>query len=163
MKKLLKDHILELQALGLDNETIAIQADTSPGYVQFVLNSVKKKQIYEETKKRDEEASEDYLLSAPVQKLENYVLLTNNPDVKAAEKAMLENKNTDLDPTEKTLLHSWIIDKDAVHKTDKKCTTCGVLRSLDENKIDVFFVDEEWVKEKPYCIEKPKRNGNRSL
>jgi hypothetical protein len=158
MKKLLKDHILELQALGLDNETIAIQVNTSPGYVQYVINEVKKKQLYEETKKRDGEAAEDYLSVPSVAKIEKYVLLTNNPDVKAAEKAMLENKDTDLDPTEKTLLHSWIIDKGAVHKTDKKCTTCGVLRSLDENKVDVYFVDEEWIKEKPSCIEKKPKN-----
>ena len=159
MKKLLKDQILELQALGVDHETIAIQVNTSPGYVQFVINEVKKKQIFEEIKNRDQEASEDYLSVPSVAKIEKYVLLTNNPDVKAAEKAMLENRNTDMDSNGRKdrLLHSWIVDKGGVHNTDKKCITCGILRSLDENKVDVFFVDDEWVKQNPSCIEPKKK------
>lgn len=154
MKKPLKDHILELHALNVDEETIAIQLDTSLGYVQCVINILKKKRLFEEIKKRDEAASEDYLSAPTVPKISNFVLLTNDKDVLEAFKKMKENKNTDIDMTgnKKRLLHSWILDKGGVHQTDKKCINCGVLRSLDENMVDVFFVNNEWVKQNPSCI-----------
>lgn len=154
MKKPLKDHILELYALNVDEETIAIQLDTSLGYVQCVINILKKKQLFEEIKKRDKEASEDYLSVPSVPKMENFVLLTNDNEVKEAYRAMKENRNTDMDMNgnKKRLLHSWIVDKGGVHQTDKKCINCGVLKSLDENMVDVFFVNGDWVKHNPSCI-----------
>jgi len=154
MKKLLKDQILELHAQGLDNEAIAIQAATSSGYVQFVINEVKKKQIFEEIKNRDQEAAEDFLKVPLVQKMYNFVLLTNDPEVTKALKAMRENKNTDIDMSgnKKRLLHSWVTDPDGAHKTDKKCIICGVLRSADDKMKDIFFVQGEWIKQNPSCI-----------
>lgn len=95
MRKNLKDQIIELYALKVDQESIIVQTKASPDYVRDVINAVKRKQHFDEIDRRNKAVADDFL-SVPVSdSFSNFILCSNDQAIWEAYERMVNSKNTD--------------------------------------------------------------------
>lgn len=95
MKKNLKDQILELYALKVDEASIVIQVQASTSYVRNVINGLKRKQLFDEIDSRNKAVADDFLSVPIAQPFSNFILCTEDLEVLQAYENMINGKNTD--------------------------------------------------------------------
>ena len=95
MRKNLKDQIIELHSLKVDQDSIAIQTEASPEYVRKIVNDLKRKQLFDERDRRNKAVADDFLSVPLSHKFSNFILCTTNKEVLEAYNKMINNKGTD--------------------------------------------------------------------